>query len=86
MEPTKDNLSRTESAGYVAAVSAGLLQRLFRGKHMSAAIIVMAGAILLLGGSLIRHDDTQLFLQAFGFILAVFGFMGWIFGSPESGR
>src|SRR5689334_6674580 len=59
MENIQTKQTSTEALGYTAGVSVGTFRALFRGKHISAAIIVLVGAILLLGGSwLIRHDDT----------------------------
>jgi hypothetical protein len=77
MEDMQTKQTGTEAAGYVAAVGFGSARAAFRGKHISAAIIVLAGAILILGGSFIRHDDTKLFVQVVGCIFAAVGLVGW---------
>jgi uncharacterized membrane protein YjjP (DUF1212 family) len=85
MENIQTKQTSTEALGYVAGVSVGTFRALFRGKHVSAAIIVLAGAILLLGGSwLIRHDDTALFVQFVGCVVGAVGLVGWIFSSTKS--
>ena len=68
----------TESAGYIVGVGVGYLRRSFRGKHTSAAIIVLAAAILLLGGSYIRHSDTRLFVQFVACVVGAIGLTGWL--------
>ena len=87
MENTQTKQTSTEALGYTAGVSIGTFRALFRGKQISAAIIVLAGALLLLGGSwLIRHDDTKLFIQFVGCIVGAVGLVGWIFSSTRSER
>lgn len=61
----------------------GLTRSALRGKHISAAIIVLAGALLLLGGSYLRHADTKLFIQFVGCILTAIGLAGWFLSSAE---
>jgi hypothetical protein len=75
--------TKTEAAGYVAGVSVGTGRAAFRGKHISAAIIVLAGAILILGGSFIRHDETKLFVQVVGCIFGAIGLVGWLLSSSK---
>jgi len=77
MENQQSKQSATEAAGYVAGLGIEMSRTAMRGKHMSAAIIVLAGAILLLGGSFIRHSDTQLFVQAAGCAVLAIGLYGW---------
>lgn len=85
MENTQTKQTPTEAVGYTAGVGIGTLRVAFRGKHVSAAIIVLAGAILLLGGSwLIRHDDTKLFVQFVGCVIGAVGLVGWIFSSTKN--
>ncbi len=85
MENTQIKPTSTEALGYTAGVGIGTFRALFRGKHISAAIIVLAGAILLLGGSwLIRHDDTKLFVQFVGCVVGAVGLIGWVFSSTRS--
>lgn len=81
MENIQNKQTTTEAAGYVAAVGISTACAAFRGKHISAAIIVLAGAILILGGSFIRHDDTKLFVQAVGCIFGAVGLVGWLMSS-----
>jgi len=80
-----ENVGKThrESAGYVAGPGLGLTRSALRGKHISAAIIVLAGALLLLGGSYLRHADTQLFIQFVGCVLTASGLAGWFLSSAE---
>ena len=48
-------------------------------KSISASIIVLAGAILLVGGSHVQHDDTQLFVMIVGCAVTLIGLGGWYF-------
>jgi hypothetical protein len=48
-------------------------------KAISASIVVLAGAVLLTGGSLVGHTDTALFVQAVGVLVGVVGLVGWFF-------
>ena len=73
----------TEAAGYAAGIGIGTFRAAFRGKHLSAAIVVVAGSILLLGGSFIRHSQTQAFVQIVGCIVGAVGLVGWIFSSSK---
>lgn len=73
----------TESAGYIAGVGMGYLRQSFRGKHTSAAIIVLAAAILLLGGSYIRHSDTKLFVQFVACVVGAIGLAGWLLSAQD---
>ena len=84
MENIEHKQTRTEAAGYAAGVGIGAFRAACRGKHISSAIIVLAGAVLLLGGSFIRHADTKLFVQVVGCIVGAFGLVGWIFSSTKS--
>ena len=85
MENTQTKQTATEAAGYATGVGIGTLRAAFRGKHISAAIIVLAGAILLLAGSwLIRHGDTKLFIQVVGCIVCAVGLVGWVFSTTKS--
>ena len=84
MENIQTKQTEAEAVGYVAGVGIGTARAAFRGKHISAAIIVLAGAILLLGGSFIRHDDTKLFVQFVGCIFGAVGLVGWIFSTSKS--
>ena len=83
MENIEHKQTATEAAGQIAGLSVGAFRASCRGKHISAAIIVLAGAILLLGGSCLRHADTKLFVQAVGCILSATGLVGWFFSSAE---
>jgi hypothetical protein len=84
MENIEYKQTSTEAAGHIAGLGVGAFHAACRGKHISAAIITLAGAVLLLGGSFIRHDDTQLFVQAVGCTVIAFGLAGWIFSSAKS--
>jgi hypothetical protein len=46
-------------------------------KYISAAMIVLSGSVLLLGGSFIGHDHTKLFVQTAGCGVVMFGMIGW---------
>ena len=83
MENIEHTQTATEAAGQIAGLSVGAFHALCRGKHISAAIIVLAGAVLLLGGSFIRHSDTQLFVQAVGCVVGAFGLVAWVFSSTK---
>ena len=52
-------------------------------KPLSASIIVLAAAILLVGGSYIQHSDTRLFVQAAGCGVGVIGLWGWFVSFKE---
>ena len=83
MQNDQNKPSATEAAGYIAGLGVGMSRTALRGKHMSAAIIVLAGALLLLGGSFIRHSDTQLFVQVIGCALGAIGLYGWFVSVME---
>ncbi|MDD8047207.1 MAG: hypothetical protein PHF14_12150 [Verrucomicrobiota bacterium] len=46
-------------------------------KSVSAAIVVLAGCILIAVGSLVRHVDTQLFCQVVGCGVGALGLWKW---------
>ena len=46
-------------------------------KSISASIIVLAGAAMLLGGAYVRHSDTGMFVMAAGCIVGLAGLVGW---------
>ena len=46
-------------------------------KCISASIVVLAGAIVLVGGSHIKHDQTQQLLQLVGGVLGACGLVVW---------
>jgi hypothetical protein len=52
-------------------------------KSISASIIVLAAAILILGGSYIQHNDTQLFVQIVGCGVGLIGLGGWLVSFRE---
>lgn len=81
MENIETKQTGTEAAGYVVGVGIGSARAAFRGKHISAAIIVLAGSLLILGGSFIRHGDTKLFVQVVGCIFGAVGLVGWFLSS-----
>ena len=54
-----------------------------RGKHISAAIIVLAAAVLIVGGSYIAHSDTKPFVQVVGCIVGAVGLGGWFISVVE---
>ena len=83
MEINEGKETTTEAAGHIAGLGFGALGAACRGKHMSAAIIVLAGALLLLGGAFIAHSDTKVFVQIVGTVLVAFGLVGWFFSSPK---
>ena len=47
-------------------------------KEISASIIVLAAAILLVGGSHVQHSQTQAFVQIVGCVVGLMGLGGWI--------
>jgi len=46
-------------------------------KAISASMIVLSAAILLVGGSYIQHGDTKLFVQIVGCGVGLIGLRGW---------
>ncbi len=46
-------------------------------KAVSASIVVLSGAIILVVGSLVDHDQTQVTLQMIGGAVGVFGLVSW---------
>ena len=52
-------------------------------KSISASIIVLAGSILVLGGSFIQHADTKLFVQILGCGVIAAGVWGWFVSVKE---
>ena len=52
-------------------------------KSISAAIIVVAGSALILGGSYIPHSDTKLFVQIVGCGVGTVGLWGWFVSLKE---
>ena len=84
MENTEHKQTSTEAAGHIAGLGVGAFCASCRGKHISAAIIVLAGAVLLLGGAFIPHADTKLFVQAVGCVVGAVGLSGWVFSSTKS--
>ena len=75
--------SPTEAGGYIAGVGLSGARSAFRGKHISAAIIVFAAAVLIVGGSHIAHSDTKLFVQAVGCIVGAVGLGGWLISDSD---
>jgi hypothetical protein len=52
-------------------------------KSISASIIVLAGAILIVGGSYIQHGDTKGFVQIVGCAVGAIGLWGWFTSLKE---
>jgi hypothetical protein len=48
-------------------------------KAISASIIVVAAAILLVGGSHIGHSQTSGFVQFVGCVVGLLGMVGWVY-------
>ena len=46
-------------------------------KSLSASIIVLSGAGLLLGGAFVGHPDTSMFVMFAGCVLGLVGLVGW---------
>ena len=46
-------------------------------KAISASIVILAAAILLVGGSHVPHSDTRLFVQFVGCAVGLLGLYGW---------
>jgi hypothetical protein len=46
-------------------------------KSLSASIIVLSGALVLVGGSYVNHDQTQGFLQFVGGAVGLIGLVVW---------
>jgi hypothetical protein len=60
-----------------------LLHQAPRMKPISASIIVLAAAILLVGGSHVQHGDTKLFVQVVGCGVGLAGLWGWFVSFKE---
>jgi hypothetical protein len=46
-------------------------------KSISASIVLLSGAIILVGGSFVSHDQTQSFLQFIGAAIGLGGLYAW---------
>ena len=46
-------------------------------KSISASIVVLSGALVLVGASFISHDQTQGFLQFVGGVVGLTGLVVW---------
>jgi hypothetical protein len=46
-------------------------------KSASASIVLLSGALILAGGSLVAHDQTQRFLQFVGVAIGLVGLVAW---------
>jgi hypothetical protein len=52
-------------------------------KAISSSIVVLAAAILLVGGSHIQHGDIRLFVQIVGCGVGLIGLWGWLVSFKE---
>lgn len=52
-------------------------------KAISASIVILAAAMLILGGSYIPHAGTKLFAQIVGCVIGVLGLRGWMSALKE---
>ena len=52
-------------------------------KHISASIIVVAGAVIIHGASHISHMDQQMFVILAGCVVCAAGLAGWFAGLKE---
>lgn len=46
-------------------------------KSISASMVLLAAAILIVGGSYIPHSDTRLFVQVVGCAVGLISLGGW---------
>lgn len=83
MEKDETKRSATEATGYIAGVGVGMTRSIvgmtrsmLGGKPISASIIVLAAAILIVGGSHI--------VQIVGCIVGLIGLAGWFVSSREN--
>ena len=83
MKNEEKQKSTTEAVGYAGGITYAMTHSLLGGKPISASIIVLAGSILILGGSHIGHSDTRLFCQFLGCIVGVVGLSGMIVSLRE---
>jgi hypothetical protein len=74
--------SRRESA-VAQLFSLGHLTTTTFMKQISASIIVLAAAILIVGGAYIQHDDTKLFVMGVGCGVGLIGLWGWFAGCKD---
>jgi Na+/melibiose symporter-like transporter len=53
-------------------------------KSISASIVVLSGALLLVGGSFVPHDQTQVFVQFVGCVVGLIGLVAWWLAFKQS--
>ena len=54
-----------------------------RMKSISASIVVLSAAVLIVGGAQIQHDGTQLFVMTVGCGVGLVGLSGWFVSLKE---
>jgi hypothetical protein len=52
-------------------------------KSISASIIVVAGSVLIVGGSHVAHSDTATFVQIVGCGVGAVGLLAWFVSLTE---
>lgn len=53
-------------------------------KSISASIITLSGAVVLVGGSFVSHNQTQGFLQIVGSVVGLIGLVVWFRAIQQS--
>jgi len=83
METNEKKPGATEAVGYMAGAGFGASRSVLGGKPISSSIIVLAAAILIVGGAHVQHDDTSLFVMAVGCGVGLAGLLGWLVSLKE---
>ena len=53
-------------------------------RSISASIVVLSGAVMLVGGAFIQHDQTQGFTQFVGGAVGIIGLVVWFLTLRQS--
>jgi hypothetical protein len=55
---------------------------------LSSSIVALAGAVLIAGGAMVQHTDTQMFVMILGLLVGSAGLGTWVYGwirEPDRG-
>ena len=53
-------------------------------QSISAAIVLLAGAVIFSAGAHVSHGDTQAFVMVAGGVIGLFGLIGWMRASNDN--
>jgi hypothetical protein len=48
-------------------------------KALSSSIVALAGAVLIAGGAMVQHFDTQMFVMILGLLVGSVGLGTWVY-------